>query len=132
MKNCWPAAWLLLAACQPTRTVLIRNYSAQPLTLVFPAVLPAAFRPGTPHALRFAATGAGQDTVLRYGPTSWSKTDEAQLRQVLAQSRLVVGLDTVALAPHGELITRYRVPVKEFYVRINGPKPGAEPAAKVR
>ena len=132
MKNLWTAVGLLglLTACQPARTVLLRNYSAQPLTLVFPAAVPDAFRPVTPPSLRFAPTGKSRDTVLTYGPGSWSKANEAELRQLLAHSRLVLGPDTVALAPHGELITRYRVLVNEFYIRIHGPVRGVESAKK--
>lgn len=121
LKKLLRAAGLLglLTACQPTRTVLLRNYTARPVTLVFPS--PAApFTPTMPTSLAFTATGAAQDTVLDYGPGSWSKTDAATLRLLLAHSRLLLGSDTLELAPHARLITRYRLFVKGLYVIING------------
>jgi hypothetical protein len=121
--NRWVAELLgLLTACHPERTVLFRNEGQRAVTLVLPALPAARFRPGTPRTISLAV-GTRRDSVLRYGAGAWTVTDQNDLRQVLGQSRLVVGPDTLPLAPYAKLIGTYRVTVNEFYVKIKPPQP---------
>jgi hypothetical protein len=107
---------ILLTACHTTKSVMIRNETNQPITLIIPSGQQTIFFNDAIKKIYLDAAGKSRDTVLWYGHGQWTNTDKVDLDVLLHQSKIVMGKDTVSIK-HIH-ITRYGLLIKELFVRI--------------
>jgi hypothetical protein len=111
---------VLLSACHLTKSVMIKNETNQPMTLLIPSGQKTIFFNEDLKKIHFGAKGKKQDTVLWYGHGQWTNVDKRDLDALLHKSKMVIGKDTVPITD--TRMVRYGLLIKELYVIIKWDK----------
>jgi hypothetical protein len=107
---------IVLTACHATKSVMIRNETNQPITLIIFSPQKTILFDKTLKEIHLDATGKKKDTVLWYGGGQWTNTDKKDLDVLLHKSKMVINKDTIAIKDID--IVRYGLLIKELFVRI--------------
>jgi hypothetical protein len=110
----------LLTACHTAKSVMIKNETNQPITLIIPSGQKTIFFADVIKEIHLDAKGKRQDTVLWYENGQWTNNDKKDLDALLRKSKMVINNDTISIKDIR--IVRYGLLIRELFVRIEWDK----------